>query len=107
VDNLLIAQGRNSNNFAVLKSTSMDNEAIREKTIVQIDLQSRWATLLSHFAKEHPFLNVTIHVREVEDDDVDLKRVEFHTHKCGKAEANRRFFYFFLIYSEWVKLGNK
>lgn len=85
----------------------MDNELIKEKTIVQLDLKSRWAALLTQFAKEHPFLNVTIHVRELQDEDVDLKRVEFHTHKCGKAEANRRFFYFLLIYSEWVNLNNK
>lgn len=85
----------------------MDNELIKEKTIVQLDLKSRWAALLTQFAKEHPFLNVTIHVRELQDEDVDLKRVEFHTHKCGKAEANRRFFYFLLIYSEWVNLHNK
>lgn len=79
-------------------------EQITEKTIVQLDIKQRWADLLSAFAKEHPFLNVTIHVRATEDDDVDLVRTEFHTHRCSKAEANRRFFYFLLIYSEWLKL---
>lgn len=82
-------------------------ENITDKTIVQLDIKTRWAKLLSRFAKEHPFLNVTIHQRGSEDKVADLVRIEFHTHKCSKAEANKRFFYFFLIYSEWVLVYGK
>lgn len=79
-------------------------ETTTDKTIVQLDLQNRWADLLSQFATEHPFLNVTIHVRPTKDDSISMKRVEFNTYNCSKQEANKRFFYFLLIYSEWAKL---
>jgi hypothetical protein len=82
-------------------------ETETEKTIVKLELRTSTANKLLKFSKLHPFLNVTIFVRENEsdqEDDVDLKKVEFHTHRCGKAEANRRFFHFFLIYAEWNAL---
>lgn len=82
-------------------------EQVSEKTIVKLDLNNRTAKNLAAFAKEHPFLNVYIHIKPYEEDqelDVDLMRVEFHTHRCSKAEANRRFFYFFIIYSEWLQI---
>lgn len=81
-------------------------EEINEKTIVKLDLKSRWATTLNTFAKEHPFLNVHINLKPTEDDaDVDQVRVEFSTYKCSKREANKRFFYFLLIYAEWLQLN--
>ena len=82
-------------------------DTITEKTIVKIDLKSRWATTLHRFASEHPFLNVSIILRpSQEENDTDLVRVEFHTHQCSKKEANRRFFYFFLLYAEWFSYEN-
>jgi hypothetical protein len=81
-------------------------EDISEKTIVKIDVQTNTAHLLNKFAKEHPFLNVSLIIRPVEDeDDIDFLRCEFATYKCGKAEANRRFFYFLLIFAQWLKLN--
>lgn len=82
-------------------------EQVTEKIIVKLEIRTSTALKLLHFSKLHSFLNVTIHIREVDSDqqdDVDLKKVEFHTHRCSKAEANRRFFHFFLIYAEWNAL---
>ena len=85
----------------------MDNpiDQITERTIVKIDVNSKQAENLLEFAKEHPFLEVTLHQREGKIEGQE--RIEFHTHKCSKATANRRFFYFLLIYAEWLRYANK